>query len=101
MNPKKSRIAAFIETLPSGATSEGVQSTLLRTEMSYVGMGVNDGNCINDMYKQCHKSKNSGSCKNYSSACPDATNHSNCLNTIQDNPIPVRPPKEEIGVPNF
>ncbi len=101
MNSKKSRIAAFIETLPSAATSKEVQSTLLRTKMDYMGMGVNDGNCTNDMYKQCNKSKNGGSCKNYSSACPDATNHGNCLNTSLDNPIPIRPPKEAIGVPNF
>jgi len=37
MNPKKSRIAAFLDTLPSIDISEEAKSTLLKSGMEFVG----------------------------------------------------------------
>lgn len=43
--------------------------------------GDNGGDCINELYDQCNKAKNGGSCENYNSACSKSTNRGGCLNT--------------------
>lgn len=80
MNQKTHRIAAFIESLPIDATIGNCESALLSTNMEFIG-GDNGGDCINELYDQCNKSKNGGSCENYNSACSKSTNRGSCLNT--------------------
>lgn len=46
---KTNRIAAFIEGLPMTGDAEDCQTTLLSTNMEF--MGGNGGNCINDLYE--------------------------------------------------
>lgn len=48
--------------------------------MEFIG-GDNGGDCINELYDQCNKAKNGGSCENYNSACSKSTNRGGCLNT--------------------
>lgn len=94
-NNKLSRIASFIEGLPIDDSLGDCQSTLLAANMDYIGAGgTNNGDCINEMYKQCNKSKNYGSCKNYNSACSDTTNGADCRSTpekpiYRPDPVPV------------
>lgn len=80
MNQKTNRIAAFIENLPMDATIGNYESALLSTNMEFIG-GDNGGDCINELYDQCNKAKNGGSCENYNSACSKSTNRGGCLNT--------------------
>ena len=92
-NNKLSRIASFIEGLPVDENLGDCQSTLLSTNMNSIGAGgTNNGNCINEMYNQCSESTNSGSCKNYNSACNDTINGANCLSTPNE-PGHQLPPK--------
>lgn len=80
MNQKTNRIAAFIENLPMDATIGNCESALLSTNMEFIG-GDNGGDCTNELYDQCHRAKNGGSCQNYNSACPKSTNRGSCMNT--------------------
>lgn len=90
MNSKRSRIAAFLDTLPSTNISEGAQSTLLKSSIEFVGGSTtNDGNCTNPSLKACDKSKNAGSCKNVTSYCDNSKNGRDCGPTTD---IPVNPP---------
>lgn len=90
MNSKKSRIAAFLETLPSIDITEGAHSALLKTSMEFVGgSATNGGDCTNIDRDTCQKSKNSGSCKNTQYFCKDADNGGGCGPVIV---IPVNPP---------
>lgn len=82
---RMTRISDFIEALPSGSSIDGVQSILFTADLNQIG-GSNGGNCTNALYKQCHKAKNSGSCINYNSACPDSKNGSNCITTTRPEP---------------
>lgn len=79
MDSRKSRIKAFLDTLPSSDITDGVQSTLLKTAMNHVGGSTtNSGDCTNINREACHKSKNAGSCKNSVNYCNDSKNGSNC-----------------------
>ncbi|MDE5887033.1 MAG: hypothetical protein K2H46_05515 [Muribaculaceae bacterium] len=80
MENKLTRIAAFIESLPVDNNIGDCESALLSTNMTF--MGGNGGNCINDMYEQCHNATNGGDCQNYNSACPKSKNKGSCLSTI-------------------
>ena len=80
MNQKTSKIAAFIESRPMDVAIGNCESALLSTNMEFVG-GDNGGDCINELYDQCNKAKNGGSCENYNSAGPRSTNRGGCLNT--------------------
>lgn len=90
MNPKKSRIAAFLDTLPSIDISEEAQSTLLKSGMEFVGGSAkNGGDCTNTDRDTCQKSKNCGACKNSQYYCKDANNGGACGPVVN---IPVTPP---------
>lgn len=80
MKQKTKKIAAFIESLPMDVTIGNCESALLSTNMEFVG-GDNGGDCINELYDQCHKAENGGNCENYNSACNKSTNRGGCLNT--------------------
>ena len=80
MDQKSNKIAAFIESLPIDASIGNCESVVLTTNMELIG-GDNGGNCINELYDQCNKAKNGGSCENYNSACSKSTNHGSCMNT--------------------
>ena len=80
MNQKTNKIAAFIESLPMDVAIGNCESALLSTNMAFVG-GDNGGDCVNELYDQCNKAKNGGSCENYNSACSKSTNRGGCLNT--------------------
>lgn len=84
MKEKQQRIAAFIDSLQiEDGTSEAF-STILPINLNAIGSGDNSGNCINEMSVQCDKSKNGGSCQNYSGACGHSSNKGSCLNTLYD-----------------
>ena len=90
-NKKLSRIASFIEGLPIDESLADCQTTLLATDMGVMGAGTNYGDCTNEQYTQCHKSKNMGSCQNYNNTCSDTTNGASCRNT-PEKPTPIQPP---------
>lgn len=86
MTQQKNRIARFIESLSIENESMDLQSAVLTTDLDFVGAGdTNGGNCINETYSSCHKSKNGGACQNYNDVCADSTNKSTCLNTAKKN----------------
>lgn len=81
---KRGKIAAFIESLPMETGIGDCQSTLLVTNMDYLGGAtVNGGVCINDNEDSCRKSNNSQDCRNYNKKCGEAENHNICLTTDQ------------------
>lgn len=79
MDQKTNRIAKFIESLPMDTEVGECQSTILTTNMDF--MGGNGGNCINEFYDKCCDATNGGDCKNYNGACPKSKNNGNCLST--------------------
>lgn len=76
---KQGKIAAFIESLPMETGIGDCQSTLLVTNMEY--LGGNGGDCINNDEQQCYKSNNGGNCKNYHGYCGKSENHGSCMST--------------------
>lgn len=89
MEQKTNRIAKFIESLPMDTEVGECQSTILTTNMDF--MGGNGGNCINELYEQCHDATNGGNCQNYNSACPKSKNKGNCISTTFSRPDPNNP----------
>lgn len=87
MEQKSNRIAAFIEKLPMDASTGDCESTLLSTNMEFIGGGGDNNNaCINDYYDRCNKSNNGGDCQNYNTACTKSTNRGSCINTSGKRP---------------
>lgn len=82
MDKRTSKIAAFIESLPMDVSVGNCESTLLATNMEFIGGGkVNGGSCINDDEDLCFDAKNEGACKNFGGFCDEATNKKSCLST--------------------
>lgn len=92
MNKKSNRIAAFIESLPMESSIGDCQSTLLSTNMEFIG-GDNGSNCINELYDQCNKADNKGNCQNYNSACAKSTNRGSCINSTGERFDPEPTPR--------
>ena len=88
MEEKKSKIAAFIESLPEDSTMNGVQSAVFSSELTVFG-GDNGGDCINETATQCDTASNGGRCRNYNSACSHSENKGNCVNTTLRPNIPI------------
>lgn len=78
---KQGKIAAFIESLPMETGIGDCQSTLLVTNMEY--LGGNGGICINDDKERCYRSDNAEDCRNYNSKCGESKNHKKCYTTDQ------------------
>lgn len=87
---EKSRIAAFIESLPPSEGLENCESTLLATDLGLEGEGKNGGNCINAS-ADCMGSENGGSCKNFGGKCGNSTNKKDCVITDLEYQIPSCP----------
>ena len=82
MNNKLSKIASFIEGLPTDESLQECQSTLLAVNMdSYGAETINGGDCSNDSYPSCKDSTNEGACTNYNSTCENSSNAYRCTSS--------------------
>lgn len=78
---KKQSIASFIEKLPMDGSVGDCESTLLTTNMDYVGGGVNGTECSNSDKDTCEFSTNKNGCINTEGACKHASNVQVCQST--------------------
>ena len=76
---KKQSIASFIEKLPMDGSVGDCESTLLMTNMDFMGSGTNGKGCKNASADGCKT--NDINCINYRDACKKATNNSGCMNS--------------------
>ena len=83
---KKQSIASFIEKLPMDGSVGDCESTLLATNMYFMGSGTNGDGCSNSSPSGCET--NTSNCTNVVDACKHASNTKGCMNTE-----PVVPPK--------
>lgn len=81
MKEKQLKISEFINSLSADASTEGIQSVLLSSEL--VGAGSNQTNswyCHNSS-EDCVMSRNQYGCINYSGHCAFSTNVKDCRTT--------------------
>lgn len=81
---KQGKIAAFIESLPMETGIGDCQSTLLVTNMEYLGgYAINGGICVNDSVESCYEASNTKDCRNYKNTCGNSKNREKCYTTDQ------------------
>lgn len=82
MDKRTSKIAAFIESLPMDVSVGNCESTLLATNMEFIGAGKeNGGDCVNEDKDLCFDAKNKGACVNLREYCDKASNGKGCIST--------------------
>ena len=75
---KKQSIASFIEKLPMDGSVGDCESTLLMTNMDFMGSGTNGEECLNSSVEGCES--NNKYCINYGDVCKKSTNNKGCMN---------------------
>lgn len=86
---KKQSIASFIEKLPMDGSVGDCESTLLMTNLDFLGRGTNDSKCTNASISACTDSENAKYCINYSGACDNAKNKFACQSwDLEPKPLP-------------
>jgi hypothetical protein len=76
---KKQSIASFIEKLPMDGSVGDCESTLLTTNMNFMGGATTNSNkCANASVGACDESTNDKHCSNTQGACDNSKNVYDC-----------------------